>query len=168
MKRCAVTHHKISTFMFATCPRCDNFLLSCLVGRSEVFFTCLNVRPCDFIHVLVQVLCFFLRANCTFASMDSAQLPSCSYDRAFEFRPLCSPCCLIPKVGPFFSRSFTNRSPTPASRDFWASFSPMFCEIDFAEIADTPCRKSPFAMNVCEVMSSSAWVCSNVLANTTE
>ena len=45
------------------------------VGR---FFTCLSItRPFDFKSVVVHA---FLRANSMLASINSAQLPSCSYD----------------------------------------------------------------------------------------
>ena len=81
------------------------------------------------------------------ASINAAQLPSCSSDTAFGLRLLWPPCCIIPKYGPFFSRAFTNRSETRNSR------------IDFTGIADTPCKKSPFAKNVSEVILSSVIQC---------
>ena len=74
----------------------------------------------------------------------------------------------FPKLGPFFSRSFTNRNATRATRNFLTRVFPISCNIDFTGTAHTPCRKSLFEENFSEVTLSSAWVSTNVLASTTE
>ena len=121
------------------------FELSCSVVGS-IFITLEHGFP----TFLCRSQAFF-RASSMFASVNSAQLPTCSHDRAFGLRP-CSPLyCTLPKVGPFFSRFFTNRFATRASRNFLARIFPIFCKMDLAGIPDTPCRKYCSVLNFSDV-----------------
>ena len=76
--------------------------------RPEECVTRLNTSRSKCTDLLVHVQCF-LRANFLLASKTSARLPNCSHGRAFGLRLLCPLCGRTPRVGPFFSRSFTNR-----------------------------------------------------------
>ena len=58
-----------------------------------------------------------------------------------------------------FALSHRKRCETRASRNFLTIFFPCFVKKkDFTGVADTACRKSPFALNVSDVTFSSAWV----------
>ena len=102
------------------------------------------------------------------ASINSAQRPSCSYDKAFGLRLLCPPHCINPMVQPFFSRSFTNLSAMRDSRKLLTVLFTIFYTFDFTGIADIPCRRSPIDMSFNRVILSSAFVGSSVFATTTE
>ena len=66
------------------------------------------------------------RAGTVASSIDSAQLPSCLYDRGFGLRPLCQHfLCNSPRFGPFFSRFLTNRCATRDSRNLETTFLPV-------------------------------------------
>ena len=110
----------------------------------------------------------FLLANSTFVSINFAQLPSCSYDRACGLRPFSTFLKNTQRV-PFFSRSVAKRSSTRDNRNFFTASLPMFSNLDSTGIDDTPCRGSPFALNVGEVISCLLrMITTNVLATATE
>ena len=67
-----------------------------------------------------------LPTNSMFPSIDSAQLPSCSCDRAVGLQPRSPPCCTTPRVCPFFQRAFTERSATRDCRNWLTICSHIF------------------------------------------
>ena len=79
---------------------------------------------------------------------------------AFGLRLLCPPFCLLPIVGPFFSRSFTIRFTTRDRRNLLTISSQFSVKLILRKISDTPCRRSPFAMNCSEVILPFAWAVS--------
>ena len=119
----------------------------------------------------MQVPCLFLRANSMLASNNNT---NCRHafrvvhtTKHSNFDCFLNLLVQLPMCGPFFSRSLRNRSATRASRNFLTIFFPVFCKINFARIAHTPCRKAPLAKGFSDMNFSSAWVCSNGMASTT-
>ena len=98
----------------------------------------------------------FLRSNSMFTPWNSAQLPSCSYDRAFGHRQSCSKVEKFSKSDP--SSLVLSQFSATRQSEMLGDFHPHFSHIDVTGIADIPYRASPLAMNFSEVMLSSAWV----------
>ena len=135
--------------------------MGCSVRWSEEFFTCPNISFLHIVFVLLQVPCLLASTlHVCFNKKNSAQFSSCPYDKAFGERPL--------KVWPFLLALLKKRCATRDSRNSSITLFPIFRKIDLTGIADTPCRKSPFAMHFTEVTSSTAQAISNVLATATE
>ena len=156
MERCAAVHNKFSIFTFALSPRCDNSLLSCPAGRSEDVFTCL----CRSHALLRKNQCSLQYKLQNFRDARTTEHSDFDY-----FVHLVEQ---FPRLVHFL-RSLTKRYATRASRNFLTIYFPCFVKKkDFTGVADTPCRRSPFALNVRDVTFSSAWVWSNVSATTTE
>ena len=92
-----------------------------------------------------------------FASINSAKLPEARTTEHSDFDRFVHLDVQCPKVGPFSRALSQNRCATRASRNVLTIFETFF-KNDITRMADTPCRKSPFAMNSGEVTVSCAWV----------
>ena len=89
-----------------------------LFGGVGKFVTCLDKSSFAFCE------CFpcFLRTNSTLASINSAQLPSCSYDRAFGLRQFCPLWCSdTQRVAFRLALNRTGRCATRDGRHFFAT-----------------------------------------------
>ena len=119
-----------------------------LVGSQKIFWTCLSRSPFDPIYFCATPT--FLPVKSMFAAMTLAQLPSCSYDRAFGLRPLLFTLLYNSQGATFLLELLNRTSSTRENLNFPEIFFLMLCEIDVAGIADPPCRRCPFAMDFSE------------------